>query len=242
MTIATFTVTLLGSGWVSFGLTNQADQAHSGMDVWTATFNGNTPIVVDSWEMINGGLSEPASDVSQGGTNDITLISGTKGTGYTTWTFSRPLTTGDSAHDVTIKNQAQTWLWAYNANTFDITVQHTNQDMFDANLIVAPVTTTTTAAAASSTSSGATAGSNPINASDVQSIVGAINNLVSVIIGCVVGILVVCVVGATVGGALFWFSARASKKNQEVFAKRKKTDLNSTPPAPASQWIGGSRV
>ena len=140
-----FTVTLKAtSGWAAIGLTG--DVGHSSMDAWTMSFSGTTPTIVDTWVPFSNKpvlQAEPIADNEQGGSDDLTGLTGSVGNGVSTWTFSR-LTNTNDARDLPFMNQQQTVVWSYNSQTNDITQLHTNVGMLQLNFVASSTSTAST--------------------------------------------------------------------------------------------------
>lgn len=104
-----------GTGWISLGFTDTVGMGASMINTDIALFNDSG--FQDSWSTA---LSPPPSDVSLGGTSDISVDSFTDNGSSTIVEFNRPLTTSDSSFDLDLASP-RFLVWAFHATEDDYT-------------------------------------------------------------------------------------------------------------------------
>lgn len=109
-------VTAMATGWAAFGFGR--DQLMPETDVFMAGVSGGVAYSQDAFAFMR---SPPVRDLSQ----DVTLLSATEANGVTSYSFSRPLNTGDTAGDYDLTNGSYFLLMAYNAGSDSLTSRHT---------------------------------------------------------------------------------------------------------------------
>ena len=124
------TATARGTGWAAVGFST--DQYMPGTDVFMAgVLRDGAAYGTDRFAYFR---SPPVQDAKQ----DVSLIEVTESGGYTRFTFSRPLSTGDAMdHDLTVG--AYHILLAYNEVSDSLTDRHTFADPSDIAYTFAPV-------------------------------------------------------------------------------------------------------
>lgn len=124
------TATAKGTGWAAVGFST--DQYMPGTDVFMAgVLSDGTPYGSDRFAYFR---SPPVLD----GQQDASLSSASESNGFTSFTFSRPLSTGDAMdYDLTVGNYHI--LLAYNEISDSLTDRHTFADPSDIAYTFAPV-------------------------------------------------------------------------------------------------------
>jgi hypothetical protein len=103
-------------GWVAVSI----GSPHGKSDIWIGYVSGGQATLLDTHDATYSG-SHPL-DVSSGGTNDLTNITGSEANGVTTIEFKRKLDTGDK-YDVPLVTGSNTIVWAIGA-TDDTNMEH----------------------------------------------------------------------------------------------------------------------
>lgn len=125
------TVQAIGTGWVAVGFSG--DQYMPQTDVFMAgVLPDGTVYSNDAFAFFR---SPPVRDAQQ----DVSLLAITELNGVTTYTFSRPLKTGDGAGDYDLTSGPFYILGAFNRTSDSLTDRHTNADASDFAYQFAPV-------------------------------------------------------------------------------------------------------
>ena len=124
------TVTARATGWVAVGFSR--DQFMPGTDVFMAgVLPDGSPYGVDAFAFMR---NPPTRDLSQ----DVSLQSPTELNGFTSYTFTRLLNTGDS-RDFDLTDGQYYILGAFQSTSDSLTVRHSFSDASDLTYAFAPV-------------------------------------------------------------------------------------------------------
>ncbi|MDC6167078.1 DOMON domain-containing protein [Paucibacter sp. XJ19-41] len=124
------TVTAKATGWVAVGFSRSTYMP--GSDVFMAgVLPDGTAYGNDSFADMR---SPPVVDASQ----DVTLLGAAEANGVTSYSFSRPLKTGDAA-DFDLTDGPYYLLWAFNQGSDSLTSRHTSAAASDLPYLFAPV-------------------------------------------------------------------------------------------------------
>lgn len=124
------TVTAKASGWVAVGFSRNIYMP--GSDVFMAGVRADgTAYGNDAFAYMR---SPPVVDASQ----DVTLLGAAEANGVTSYSFSRPLKTGDAA-DFDLTDGPYYLLWAFNQTSDSLTSRHTSAAASDLPYLFAPV-------------------------------------------------------------------------------------------------------
>eukprot|EP01112_Ceratiomyxa_fruticulosa_P012085 TRINITY_DN3329_c0_g1_i1.p1 TRINITY_DN3329_c0_g1~~TRINITY_DN3329_c0_g1_i1.p1 ORF type:complete len:400 (+),score=44.87 TRINITY_DN3329_c0_g1_i1:262-1461(+) len=116
-----FSVSAPTNGWVGIGFGESQKMFPS--DIIMAWVDDNTgqAFALDKWATKH---APPQDDTLQGGQSNILTVSGTQANGVTKINITRLLDTGDSK-DLAITSEDMNVLYAFNANTDEVTSRHT---------------------------------------------------------------------------------------------------------------------
>jgi hypothetical protein len=123
-------VTTIGTGWAAFGFGR--DQFMPETDVFMAGVLDGVAYSQDAFALQR---NPPVRDASQ----DVSLLSATEINGVTSFSFSRPLNTGDAVGDFDLTNGSYYVLMAYQASSDSLTVRHSWSDASDQPYFFSPV-------------------------------------------------------------------------------------------------------
>jgi hypothetical protein len=124
------TVTARATGWVAVGFSR--DQYMPGTDVFMAgVLPDASPYGVDAFAFMR---NPPTVDPSQ----DVSLLSATELNGFTSYTFTRLLNTGDS-RDFDLTDGPYHILAAFQSTSDDLTVRHSFSDASELTYVFSPI-------------------------------------------------------------------------------------------------------